>query len=71
MHRSCVRSGKWSGQWGWGGWGSHLDFLPNNTHFIDNIKTQAYRLHVLVFSELCEMANKIGNTKRLCGGELV
>ncbi len=37
---------------------SHLDFFPNNAHFIHKIKTQAYNLHVFVFSELCEMANK-------------
>ncbi len=37
---------------------THLDFLPNNIHLIHNIKTQAYNLHVFVFSELCEMANK-------------
>ncbi len=34
-------------------------------------KKNAYNLQVFVFSELCEMAKKIGNTKRLCGGELV
>ncbi len=38
---------------------THLDFLPNNAHFINTIATQAYNLHVFVFfSELCEMAYK-------------
>ncbi len=72
VHRSCVRSGKGEGEGvdrsplpnGADKGGvhhvhqSHHDFLPHNAHLIYNMKTQAYNLHILVFSELCEMANK-------------
>ncbi len=62
-HGGQFTSPKWSGQGGGrdplSGLKSVTPWLfPNNAHFVHNIKTQAYNLHVFVFSKLCEMANK-------------